>query len=138
MNQTPSQQRYAEHLASDYWQQVSAAVKDRAGHRCQVCNSPHDLQAHHRTYTNRGREMEHLNDLICLCRRCHGVFHGRLRESTHRATDGILVMIDEFNCGRLKQTKEVWHWLKAEQLKPRKTGWARRAIGREVPASFLR
>jgi hypothetical protein len=71
-----SKQRYEEYLKSEYWQLVSKAVKARAGYRCQVCNSQHDLQAHHRTYEHRGRELEHLDDLTCLCRRCHAVFHG--------------------------------------------------------------
>lgn len=76
MNQTLSQQRYAEHLASDYWHQVSQMVKDHAGNRCQVCNSSRSLETHHRTYANIFNEIEHLGDLICLCRKCHGLFHG--------------------------------------------------------------
>lgn len=68
---------YGEYLKTDYWLTVSKAVKARAGYRCQVCNSQHDLQAHHRTYDHRGRELDHLDDLVCLCRRCHAVFHGK-------------------------------------------------------------
>jgi hypothetical protein len=69
---------YNEYLKSEYWKSVTAAVKARAGYRCQLCNSQHDLQAHHRTYDHRGKELEHLDDLTCLCRRCHAVFHGVL------------------------------------------------------------
>ena len=69
-------EKYDEYLTTDYWKAVTQAVKQRAGYRCQVCNSQHDLQSHHRTYDHRGRELEHLGDLICLCRRCHGIFHG--------------------------------------------------------------
>lgn len=72
---TDSQKRYQEHLSGDYWRKVSAAVKKRADYRCQVCNSQHDLEAHHRSYEHRGNELEHLSDLTCLCRRCHGIFH---------------------------------------------------------------
>jgi hypothetical protein len=70
--------KYQEYLQSEYWNAVSKAVKGRANYKCQVCNSPHDLNAHHRTYDHRGHEMEHLDDLVCLCRRCHGVFHGKI------------------------------------------------------------
>ncbi len=49
----------------------------KSGYKCQVCNSPHDLNAHHRTYENRGNELKHLDDLVCLCRRCHEIFHGK-------------------------------------------------------------
>lgn len=75
-----SQVRYREYLNSDYWKTVTKAVKARAGYRCQVCNSEHDLQAHHRRYVNRGQELNHLDDLVCLCRRCHALFHGKLSE----------------------------------------------------------
>lgn len=70
--------KYHDYLQTDYWKEVSLAVKKRAGWRCQVCNSPHDLDAHHRTYDHRGRELDHLDDLVCLCRRCHAVFHGKV------------------------------------------------------------
>lgn len=73
-------EKYAEYLKSEYWGAVSKEVKRKAGFRCQVCNSPHDLNAHHRTYENRGNEMQHLDDLVCLCRRCHETFHGKATE----------------------------------------------------------
>jgi len=73
---TKAQKRYYDYLKSPEWISVSTLVKKRAGYKCQVCNSPHDLQAHHRTYENRGNEINHLDDLICLCRRCHNIFHG--------------------------------------------------------------
>lgn len=72
---TSSQEKYSVHLNSDYWAKVSATVKARAGGRCQVCNSDQDLHAHHRTYAHRGSEMNHLEDLTCLCNRCHTIFH---------------------------------------------------------------
>lgn len=68
---------YQDYLKTDYWKAVSDAVKKRADYRCQLCNSQHDLCAHHRTYEHRGRELEHLSDLTCLCRRCHEIFHGK-------------------------------------------------------------
>ncbi len=75
-----SKERYAEYLKTDYWKEVTDQVKKRAGWKCQICNSPHDLQAHHRTYDHRGKELDHLTDLICTCRRCHGIFHGVIKE----------------------------------------------------------
>jgi len=78
MQTNEAKARYAQYLTTDYWKAVEREVKSRAGFRCQVCNSQHDLQAHHRTYEHRGKELEHLADLTCLCRRCHAVFHGQL------------------------------------------------------------
>lgn len=69
--------KYNAYLKTDYWKRVSEAVKKRAEYRCQLCNSQHDLCAHHRTYDHRGNELNYLNDLVCLCRRCHEIFHGR-------------------------------------------------------------
>ena len=55
---------YNDYLQTDYWKAVAVEVKKRAGYRCQVCNSQLDLCAHHRTYDHRGKELEHLDDLI--------------------------------------------------------------------------
>jgi len=68
---------YNDYLTTDYWKAVAGAVKARAGWKCQVCNSPLDLNAHHRTYEHQGNELNHLEDLVCLCRRCHATFHGK-------------------------------------------------------------
>jgi len=70
-----TKQAYEDYLKTDYWREVSSKVKERAGYRCQVCNSPEDLEAHHRTYSHRGDELNHLEDLTCLCRRCHHGHH---------------------------------------------------------------
>lgn len=75
---TDSQGKYQEYLKTDYWKEVQRQVKLRAGFRCQVCNSQMDLVAHHRCYDHRGNELEHLGDLICMCQRCHSLFHGKL------------------------------------------------------------
>lgn len=95
---------YDTYLQSDAWKAVSFAVKKRAGFRCQVCNSQHDLQAHHRTYANRGNEMNHLDDLICLCRRCHGVFHGHIQLPQAPVTPQPPIQV-QFNLPARKLTK---------------------------------
>jgi len=131
--------RYAEYLKTDYWHAVTLAVKAKAGYRCQVCNSPHDLQAHHRTYEHRGSELDHLDDMTCLCRRCHSIFHGATQTSDIPAPKvEPMVLITEENHRRLRCTKEPWHWMTREGINPKQKGWARRAIGKMVPASFMR
>lgn len=67
--------RYQQYLQTDYWKEVSRLVKVRAGFRCQLCNSQLDLVAHHRCYDHRGDEMNHLDDLVCICQRCHTAVH---------------------------------------------------------------
>lgn len=74
-------QKYNDYLKTDYWKRVAEAVKKRADYKCQLCNSQHDLCAHHRDYSHRGNELNYLNDLVCLCRRCHEIFHGKVKET---------------------------------------------------------
>jgi hypothetical protein len=96
--------KYQNYLQTDYWKAVALAVKKRAGYRCQICNSQHDLQAHHRCYDNRGRELEHLDDLTCLCRRCHAIFHGQLPAvPVEKGRDGRIKMRPES-----KQADAAW------------------------------
>lgn len=64
---------YAEYLKTEHWQQQREAAKERAGHRCQLCNSGERLEVHHRTYERRGAEEP--GDLIVLCHGCHEKFH---------------------------------------------------------------
>jgi ribosomal protein L34E len=78
------QSSYQDYLQTPYWKEVSRAVKKRYGFRCGVCNSPLDLCAHHRTYEHRGKELDHLDDLICLCKKCHRTFHAVEREESQK------------------------------------------------------
>lgn len=72
---------YNAFLATAYWFGVSMTAKARAGMRCQVCNSPTGITTHHRTYDTHGKEHLHMEDLVVLCKLCHGMFHGHI-EST--------------------------------------------------------
>jgi hypothetical protein len=69
---------YAAYIKSDIWRRRAFACKARAGWRCEVCNSPYRLQAHHRDYRRVGWEAP--GDLTCLCDGCHALFSkaGRL------------------------------------------------------------
>ncbi len=141
MNDQNSKERYADYLTTDYWKAVVLAVKERAGYRCQVCNSQHDLQAHHRCYDHRGKELDFLSDLTCLCRRCHGIFHGTIQTAAPAPNveprAHAMVLITEQNYKGLRPTKEPWHWMMANGINPKKAGWSRRAIGFEVPAHWM-
>lgn len=62
------------YLRSDHWLETRKGALERAGHRCQVCNTEHQLDVHHRTYERIGYEAA--MDLTVLCRKCHDLFHG--------------------------------------------------------------
>lgn len=68
---------YQEYLTTPHWQRTRDAARERAGNRCQLCNSPKKpLDTHHRTYERRGFEQP--ADLIVLCRSCHSKHHDKL------------------------------------------------------------
>lgn len=75
---TSYKENYDLYLQSTPWKTIRLAILCHADFRCQICNSPLNLQVHHRSYTYLGEELEH--DLIALCDTCHGIFHkhGRL------------------------------------------------------------
>lgn len=64
---------YADYLQTEHWQKTRTEALERALHCCQVCNSPTQLNVHHRTYERRGNELP--EDLIVLCQSCHQLFH---------------------------------------------------------------
>jgi len=151
---------YQAYLASPAWKLVADTVKQRAGYKCQVCNSETDLQAHHRTYEHRGREMEHLGDLICMCKRCHSIFHCReCVEPVFRPTPpprrpmlapapvylapchpykaGTMVLVTKANAGKLIARKPLYHWMRENGIGPTRSGWRKRLIGHSIPAEWF-
>jgi 5-methylcytosine-specific restriction endonuclease McrA len=63
---------YEEYLQSDEWKARATAAKERDGNRCRLCNSPDNLNAHHRTYERAGDEDP--DDLTTLCKWCHTLY----------------------------------------------------------------
>jgi hypothetical protein len=60
---------YADFLETAEWQDVRTAALEAADWRCQVCNTDHRPEVHHRTYDRLGEEL--LEDVTVLCRDCH-------------------------------------------------------------------
>lgn len=69
----PRSAEYTAHLRSPEWARLRDRALAHADWRCQLCNRPDDLDAHHRTYERLGHE--HLEDLTVLCRTCHDRHH---------------------------------------------------------------
>lgn len=66
---------YQTYLESDEWKKRRELALEAAGRHCQVCNGSDRLEVHHRTYARVRAELP--EDLIVLCRECHGTFHGQ-------------------------------------------------------------
>ncbi len=70
---------YWQFLQTSYWKAIRGEVLRRAGQQCEVCGNTEGLDAHHSTYKHHGREHRHLQDLKCLCHRCHQKEHDTVR-----------------------------------------------------------
>lgn len=69
ISETPRRPDYYEYINSPEWRARADAAKERAKYRCQLCNSPDRLEAHHRTYERLGNEWP--EDITVLCHDCH-------------------------------------------------------------------
>jgi hypothetical protein len=73
---------YHAYLRTNKWKMKADAARERAGHRCQVCNRPSgkvQLDVHHRTYERIFNEAP--EDLTVLCHDCHIIFEKHKRKS---------------------------------------------------------
>ena len=66
---------YKEFLETDYRKKLSKEVKKNAGNKCQACWSKKRLETHHSSYDNRWIEWKEIDDLVCLCHKCHEKIH---------------------------------------------------------------
>jgi hypothetical protein len=74
---------YSQQLRDRRWQRKRLAILERDGWRCQnlECKTLDSdgvmLVVHHRVYRSGQKAWEYVNaDLVTLCERCHGRFHG--------------------------------------------------------------
>lgn len=68
---------YQDFLRTPYWATVAEMVRKRDNYKCQECGSMENLNVHHKTYENHGDEIHHIEDLICLCQKCHEKHHAK-------------------------------------------------------------
>jgi 5-methylcytosine-specific restriction endonuclease McrA len=66
---------YSKFLKSEYWAKVRKKVLARDCNKCQFCGSKKRLEIHHYSYKNHLNELNHLDDLITLCKSCHEYTH---------------------------------------------------------------
>ena len=65
---------YEDFMKTLYWRAVADKVKELGGHKCSICGR---LEAHHKTYCHHGDEINHLDDIVCLCHKCHKEVHNK-------------------------------------------------------------
>jgi hypothetical protein len=60
---------YYKHLQSNEWRKKAQERLKKDNHQCQTCLDKEQLEVHHKTYKNLGKEKQ--EDLITLCKQCH-------------------------------------------------------------------
>lgn len=65
---------YKDYLNTNHWKILRNKVLIR-DQRCKICNSMEKLNAHHRSYLNKGNPSKELDDIVLLCKDCHELFH---------------------------------------------------------------
>ena len=64
---------YELYLESPEFDELRKAVLNRDNYKCKICGNTEILQIHHLTYLHVYHEK--LEDLVCLCKRCHSTYH---------------------------------------------------------------
>lgn len=70
---------YYEYLRTPVWKYISSIAKTFANYTCSKCGKqyhPIRLAVHHKTYEHLGSELNHMDDLVVLCKDCHMKIHG--------------------------------------------------------------
>ena len=83
---------YNEFLNTEEWKQVAEMVKDRDGHRCVICGSTENLNAHHIGYDG---DCLDENDIVTLCNRCHECLHDGIETMREAVSGGVYKMLSE-------------------------------------------
>lgn len=111
---------YKKYLLSPQWKEKRAVALNRAGNRCQLCNSKNKLEVHHRTYERIGVEIP--EDLTVLCHECHSYFSAKgkrikqKKEKQRLKKNNPLRMIDK-EISRLSYQIKISRWSELERLK---------------------
>lgn len=83
---------YRDFLFSDEWQRVAEMVKERDGHKCVICGSTENLNAHHIGYDG---DRLNENDIVTLCNRCHECLHDGIKSMQKAVNHGVKDMLGD-------------------------------------------
>ena len=83
---------YKEFLKTDEWKQIAQMVKERDGHKCVICGSTENLNAHHIGYDG---DCLDENDIVTLCNRCHECLHDGIETMREAVSGGVYKMLSE-------------------------------------------
>jgi len=107
---------YAQKLRDPRWKEKSKLVKERAGWKCQDCDSNDRLETHHCYYTvmREGNEpWEYpLSALRCLCHSCH-----ETRAKTESRMRAYMAKLTTTQMGSLKESLDgAFYWFESNAV----------------------
>ena len=79
---------YKAYLKGEHWKHFRAFAVAFYGNKCMLCGKMGSVDLHHNNYDNLDKET--LQDVIPLCRNCHGMFHDKLPQSESTLTAEIV------------------------------------------------
>ena len=85
-------ENYNEFLKTDEWKQIAQTVKERDGHKCVICGSTENLNAHHIGYEG---DCLDENDIVTLCNRCHECLHDGIKTMSEAVSSGVYQMLSD-------------------------------------------
>lgn len=85
-------ENYKEFLKTEEWKQIAQMVKERDGHKCVICGSTENLNAHHIGYDG---DRMYENDIVTLCNRCHECLHDGIETMREAVSGGVYKMLSE-------------------------------------------
>lgn len=85
-------ENYKEFLNTEEWKQIAQMVKERDGHKCVICGSTENLNAHHIGYDG---DCLDENDIVTLCNRCHECLHDGIETMREAVSGGVYKMLSE-------------------------------------------
>lgn len=82
---------YKTWIHSEEWKDIAWIKKRSANFQCELCGSAKNLVVHHITYENMLFEEEHMDDLLCVCKKCHEKLHEHdLKTAQENAVKNLL------------------------------------------------
>lgn len=85
-------ENYNEFLKTEEWKQIAQMVKERDGHKCVICGSTENLNAHHIGYDG---DCLDENDIVTLCNRCHECLHDGIETMREAVSSGVYQMLSD-------------------------------------------
>ena len=85
-------ENYKEFLKTEEWKQIAQMVKERDGHKCVICGSTENLNAHHIGYDG---DCLDENDIVTLCNHCHECLHDGIKTMSEAVSSGVYQMLSD-------------------------------------------